>query len=508
MKQLWNEFCRDVQAKKSKDALEMDFEINVVRKFLSALRWLDYLQNLEEQKSVYKGKDRADFFLHTKNNKEDRQIVVELKRPEHKQKQKDIQQLERYLKSYGCRFGLYIGEKLEVFYRQPKGDDFEAVSVVEIDFIPNNPAAEDLLNLIQYDNYDKETFTKYCLDNIEVNNYVRLWQTKEGEEELYNAVIDAFKLPKAVSQKLQSVLKFQIINTRDAAQTGTQRASAPKDVITSPKPDTQGQGVGTKENTGNNTWLICYDNKNFDVESCFKKLGQVFWKHKSGLQNVKKGDIAYLYANRPVSAVRFKVEVIESQIPYSSAMAAEDEFSKKGYANPKDGKDRYFLVRPLAEKNIEALKHAAMYKAGLIGKRPSTTKLSKDEFKALRQYIEQHFNNASIKDNVPDKTKRRQDVSTKPKKSRMPEAPFRFSMIGLKAGDTVVFDSLNIEVSVASDNTIIYKGKEYRLTTFCKEFLPEERRTKSNTYRGPDYFSYQGKTLTRLRKEKHPAIKS
>ena len=75
-------------------------------------------------------------------------------------------------------------------------------------------------------------------------------------------------------------------------------------------------------------------------------------------------------------------------------------------------------------------------------------------------------------------------------------------MIGLKAGDRVLFDSLNIEVSVASDNTVSYNGKEYKLTTFCKEFLPEEKRIKSNAYQGPNYFSYQGKTLTKIRKEK------
>lgn len=497
MKQIWNKFCRDVQVKKAKDALEMDFEITVVKIFLSALGWSDYLQNLEEQKSVYKGKDRADFFLHTKNDNNDRQIVVELKRPEHKQKQKDIQQLERYLKSYGCRFGIYLGEKLEVFYRQPKGDDFVAISVVEIDYTPNNSTAEDLLNLIKYENYNKETFTQYCLDNLEVNKYVRHWQTKDGEEELYKAVIDTFKLPKVVSQKLQSVLKFQIIDIRDAGQSGLP-TPAPMNTV-NPSISNIPAVKQTDYNANGSTWLICYDNKIFDVESCFKKLGQIYWKHKAGLQNVKKGDIAYLYANRPISAVRFKVEVIESQIPYSMEMAAEDEFSKKSYANPKDGRDTYFLVRPLAENKSSTLKHTAMYNAGLIGKRPSTTRLSKDEFKSLRQYIEQHFDGASTKDPVPNRSKR----NKKPKRSKVSEPPSKFSMIGRTVGDYVVFDSLGIEVSVASDNTISYKGKEYKLTTFCKEFLPEGKRNKSKTYRGPDYFSYQGKILTKLRKERH-----
>lgn len=514
MKQIWNKFCRDVQEKKKKDALEMDFEIGVVRMFLFALGWSEYSNNLEEQKNIYNGKDRADFFLHTKDDNEDRQIVVELKRPEHKQKQKDIEQLERYLKLYGCRFGIYIGEKLEVFYRQPKGeDDSIAVSVVEIDYTLNNPAADNLLKLIKYENYDKEKFTQYCLDNLEVNDYIKRWQTEEGKEELYNAVIETFKLPKVVSNKLRSVLKFQIIKIKDAELQSDLPPHELEEVVKTSKSDLGKQDVivneglprlysiatlphywnnlnsdltkeimksvgieegisdihdlellsklrkeiqmvekqrnihnthscaltkymeylkagfgysdmehdamlvkekkttskpssipivkPTEYNANSNTWLICYDNKSFDVENCFKKLGQIYWKHKSGLQNVKKGDIAYLYANSPISAVRFKVVVIESQIPSSKEMEVENEFSRKGYAYSENEKYKYFLVRPLAETNNPILKHSAIHKAGLIGKRPSTTILSKHEFKFLRQYIEQHFDDALTEDRVP-----------------------------------------------------------------------------------------------------------
>ena len=615
MKQIWNKFCKDVQGKKRKNALEMDFEINVVSKFLFALGWSDYFQNLEEQKSIYKGKDRADFFLHTKNNNDDKQIVVELKRPGHKQKQEDIEQLERYLKLYGCRFGIYFGEKLEVFYRQPKGeDDSVAVSVVEIDYTPNNSAAENLLKLIKYDNYNKENFTKYCRDNLEINDYVKLWQTEEGQERLYNAVIDTFDLPKVVSNKLRSVLKFHILSIKDADYNSEKSTSATAEVVNSSQSDMQEQGVDVKKghprlfsittlpqywnnlksdltkeimkligikedisdihdlellsklreeikvvekqrnihnthscalskymeyvkagfgysdmeydvmlvrgkkhkskplstpnaepivyNDNSNIWLICYDNKSFDVEKCFKKYGQIYWKHKSGLQNVKKGDIAYLYANSPISAVRYKVEVVDSHIPYSIEMEAENEFSKKGYTNSEDEKYTFFLVRPLAETNNATLKHSVMRKVGLIGNRPSTKILSKEEFKPLKQYIEQHFNNAPTKDIVSYSRSKNKNVATKSKKRKKPEPPFRFSMIGLAPGDVVLFDSLNIEVVVASDNTVSYKNKEYRLTTFCKEFLPDDKRTRTNSYQGPDYFSYQGKTLAKIRKEK------
>ena len=137
--------------------------------------------------------------------------------------------------------------------------------------------------------------------------------------------------------------------------------------------------------------------KNYcDVEGCFKKYGQIYWRHKAGVQNVQKGDIAYLYSARPESAIRFKVEVVASQLPYSPEMDVEDEFVASGNTNSDDSDKTYFLVRPIAETHSSALKHEAMMSKGLMGKRPSTTKLSKEEFKSLKHYIEQHFDDAPL----------------------------------------------------------------------------------------------------------------
>ena len=146
--------------------------------------------------------------------------------------------------------------------------------------------------------------------------------------------------------------------------------------------------------TANNVWLICYDSKYFKVEECFKKYGEIYWTHKAGVLNVQKGDIAYLYAARPESAIRFKVEVVASQLPYSKEMDVEDEFVASGNSNSDDSDKMYFLVRPIAETHSPALKHGALMSKGLMGKRPSTTKLSKENYKRLREYIELHFDEA------------------------------------------------------------------------------------------------------------------
>ena len=78
---------------------------------------------------------------------------------------------------------------------------------------------------------------------------------------------------------------------------------------------------------------------------------------------------------------------------------------------------------------------------------------------------------------------------------------FKFHMIGLKVGDTIVFDELNLSVTVASDDKVEYQGRLWSLTAFTREFLPEDKQNASGAYQGPKYFSYKGKTLSELRKE-------
>jgi hypothetical protein len=197
--------------------------------------------------------------------------------------------------------------------------------------------------------------------------------------------------------------------------------------------------------------------------------------------------------------------VVESQIPYSPAVDEGDEFAKSA-SNDIDYSDKlFFLVRPIADTNSPALKHEVMMNQKLMGKRPSTTKLSKEEFKSLRQYIEQHFDDVA---STNEPTAPAPAKKAKPKKQDKPKAkadrrpPFKFSMIGLKPGDELTFDSTGAKVIVASDNTIEYQGKEFTLNRFVVEYLPEEKRIPAGTYQGPKYFTYSGKTLWKLRLEK------
>ena len=80
--------------------------------------------------------------------------------------------------------------------------------------------------------------------------------------------------------------------------------------------------------------------------------------------------------------------------------------------------------------------------------------------------------------------------------------PFKFSMIGVKVGETVTFVPTGIQVKVASDSTVEYKGHIYKLSPFVRKHMPKRQRNASGAYPGPKFFTYKGKILDDLRTER------
>lgn len=76
---------------------------------------------------------------------------------------------------------------------------------------------------------------------------------------------------------------------------------------------------------------------------------------------------------------------------------------------------------------------------------------------------------------------------------------FKFSMVGIQIGERITFIPTHAEVKVASDDSIEYEGRIYKLSPFVGTFMPEDRRNTSGAYQGAKYFSYKGKVLDDLR---------
>ncbi len=107
------------------------------------------------------------------------------------------------------------------------------------------------------------------------------------------------------------------------------------------------------------------------------------------------------------------------------------------------------------------------------------------------------------KDNKPIERHTAESVDTSneeqvhtPKRGR-----FKFSMVGIQIGEMITFVPTGVQVKVASDDTVEYEGRIYKLSPFVGTFMPEDKRNNSGAYQGAKYFSYKGKILDDMRCE-------
>lgn len=89
-----------------------------------------------------------------------------------------------------------------------------------------------------------------------------------------------------------------------------------------------------------------------------------------------------------------------------------------------------------------------------------------------------------------------------PQKREVKRSRFKFSMCDIKIGELITFVPTVLVVKVASDDSIEYDGRIYKLSPFVGTFMPEDKRNTSGAYQGAKYFSYKGRILDDIRKER------
>lgn len=125
-------------------------------------------------------------------------------------------------------------------------------------------------------------------------------------------------------------------------------------------------------------------------------------------------------------------------------------------------------------------------------------KVALDIFKDIAQTIDDAIV-TEYEDNKPiivesNKKKKKED-----KKPAM-RSRFKFSMVNIKIGETITFIPTGLQVKVASDDSIEYDGRIYKLSPFVGTYMPEDKRNNSGAYQGAKYFTYNGTALDTLRK--------
>ena len=239
----------------------------------------------------------------------------------------------------------------------------------------------------------------------------------------------------------------------------------------------------------NNVWLLPSSRKRFNLEACFAEYGEVYWRISSNFKRIAKGDRGYVYSSDPDKAILYRFDVIESQLPYSKVMDRDEQFSNgKGESNKEYGAKGglFVLIRVNGTVKDKRFSLPVLLKNGLKGAPQGAIRISQEEYKPLLSFVDANFGI------VPEDA----NPAKKPRR-----APFKFSMIGLKPGDTIIFAPNGEEVRVNSDNTVDYDGQILTLSRFCKIYMPDED-SENKEYQGPAHFTYNGKTLDEIRNEK------
>ena len=137
---------------------------------------------------------------------------------------------------------------------------------------------------------------------------------------------------------------------------------------------------------------------------------------------------------------------------------------------------------------------------------------TKEQIKLLNSANErtQDIESAKVVSSATEQKEERTEQKNEPQRTKVAKVSnntldadtkkFTFDKVGINVGDMLTFVD-GTEVIAAEDNKVSFCGELFTLSGFCKEFMPDGKRTKSNAYRGCDYFYKDGVKLGKLLKE-------
>lgn len=163
MTEKWNQFVYDLCDAQQRDVDENEYHRLIEIQF-QLLGWAKYRGEICHKPNIPIGNNnfiQPDILIKRDGVE---LFVIEVKRPVHSIGQREIQQLESYMRQRKIKFGVYIGEHIELFYDKPEST--ETVSVLRIPLELNNKFGELFVELFGKDNYSSDTLTEFCEKRI------------------------------------------------------------------------------------------------------------------------------------------------------------------------------------------------------------------------------------------------------------------------------------------------------------------------------------------------------
>jgi hypothetical protein len=209
----WNEICFLIKEHSKQNSKEAFFQNEVVNIF-EKLGWSRFKKEIETEKNIPIGATnrlRLDILISLEKEK---LFVVELKKPTNQGSDRISQQLISYMLQLKMKFGLFIGENIQLFYDDPN-DNKHPIKLIEIEFSYDNDEGYKLIEILKRDTFDEKKLIDYCnqkLKKIEenktLNELIDFFTSTQGNEYVLQLFLN--DLSEKHSSKIIEELKSKI----------------------------------------------------------------------------------------------------------------------------------------------------------------------------------------------------------------------------------------------------------------------------------------------------------
>lgn len=134
-------------------------------------------------------------------------------------------------------------------------------------------------------------------------------------------------------------------------------------------------------------WIIPSNSSKFDLAKFLSKHENVVdWKQSA---NFEVGDVVYIYCTKPEMRIRYKMMVVETNIPFSKSLKDEDCWTDKAEFKAGVENNKYFRMQLTCHIDSDELTITDLHTLGIKGWIQSPRKLSLD----VVSYIEGSIKN-------------------------------------------------------------------------------------------------------------------
>ncbi len=135
-----------------------------------------------------------------------------------------------------------------------------------------------------------------------------------------------------------------------------------------------------------NNWIIPSNSSKFDLAKFLSKYNnEVDWKQSA---NFEVGDVVYIYCTTPEMRIRYKMNVIATDIPSSKAKIDKKFWSDEAELKKGMEYNRYFRMELVSETNSDLLTMDELHRQGVKGYFYGPRTIDRE----LSMYIDKAFN--------------------------------------------------------------------------------------------------------------------